>query len=325
MILKILGAESLGARGLCCVVELRDRKILIDPGIALGWSRHGLSPHPVQISVGAALRNRIIRELDSATDVVFSHFHGDHCPLLDPNPYQLGLAETAERLAACRIFSKGPEDISPVQARRRADIAAAVGRSVHEGELPAFEGRREGPLEFSPPLPHGLPGKNRNTLMMTRIEEDGFVFVHASDIQLLDREAVEILLAWKPDIVLASGPPLYHLADRFSQSKKDRVKSEEPEELRELAWSNAARLAASVDTLILDHHLLRSEEGIAWLNKLKEVTGRNVLCAAEYMGRRPLLLEARREELYARYDWPGLSSGGFGDTRTGWNNLSFPV
>jgi hypothetical protein len=161
--------------------------------------------------------------------------------------------------------------------------------------------------------------------MMTRIEEDGFVFVHASDIQLLDREAVEILLAWKPDIVLASGPPLYHLADRFSQSKKDRVKSEEPEELRELAWSNAARLAASVDTLILDHHLLRSEEGIAWLNKLKEVTGRNVLCAAEYMGRRPLLLEARREELYARYDWPGLSSGGFGDTRTGWNNLSFPV
>ncbi len=287
--MRILGAESLGVRGLCCMVELRDRKILIDPGIALGWSRHGLHPHPVQISVGAAIRNRIIRELDSATDVVFSHFHGDHCPLLDPNPYQLGLAETAERLAACRIFSKGPEHISPVQVRRRADIAAAVGRAVPEGELPASEGRREGPLEFSPPMLHGLPGKNRNTLMMTRIEEDGFVFVHGSDIQLLDREAVKVILNWKADIVLVSGPPLYQL----SSGREKEVTSR--------AWRNAFDLASSVDTLILDHHLLRSEEGALWLEKLRDAAGGNVLCAAEYMGRRPLLLEARREELYARY------------------------
>lgn len=298
MILKILGAESLGVRGLCCMVELRDQKILIDPGIALGWCRHGLHPHPVQIAVGAALRSRIVRELESASDVVFSHFHGDHCPLREANPYQLGLEVVAERLARCRIFAKSPEDISPVQQRRRSDLVEAVGRGILGRELSGPEGQclGEGPLEFSPPVPHGLMGKKKNTVMMTRIEEGGTVFVHASDIQLFDRETVEILRSWKPDIVLASGPPLYHLSARDAGSADQLA-----DQLIELAWENAVRLAASVDTLILDHHLLRSEEGFAWLKKLRATTGRRVLCAAEYMGQKPLFLEARREELYTRY------------------------
>lgn len=41
--------------------------------------------------------------------------------------------------------------------------------------------------------------------MMTRIEED-MVFVHASDIQLLDDATVDRILAWHPNILLASGP-----------------------------------------------------------------------------------------------------------------------
>jgi len=51
MNIKILGAESLGVRGLSCSVELKSRKILIDPGIALGWLRYGFLPHPFQIAV----------------------------------------------------------------------------------------------------------------------------------------------------------------------------------------------------------------------------------------------------------------------------------
>ena len=288
MVLKILGAESLGVRGLCCVVELKERKILIDPGIALGWSRYGLLPHPVQIAVGAALRNRIISELESSNDVVFSHFHGDHCPLLEPNPYQLGLTAVAEQLAACRIFAKSSIDISPVQLKRKADLSKAIGR-----ELPETDGTVSGNLKFSPSVAHGKPGGKKSTLMMTRIEEEDFVFVHASDIQLLDRETVGLILDWKPDVVLASGPPVY----RFSSQSAGETTAM----LRKLAWSNAVELAAGVDTIILDHHLLRSEEGIAWLKELKTYTGRRVLSAAEYMGKKPLFLEARREEFYARY------------------------
>ncbi len=46
MIIKILGAESLGVRRLSCVIELKNRKLFIDPGIAPGWTRHGFSLIP---------------------------------------------------------------------------------------------------------------------------------------------------------------------------------------------------------------------------------------------------------------------------------------
>jgi hypothetical protein len=126
--------------------------------------------------------------------------------------------------------------------------------------------------------------------MMTRIEWGDTAFVHASDIQLLDGEAVSLIRNWQPDIVLAGGPPLYlpWLSPRH----------------REMAWRNAQRLARHVDTLILDHHLLRCEEGLGWLARLSSETGRRVLCAADFMRRRRCLLEARRAELYKEMPVP---------------------
>ena len=67
-------------------------------------------------------------------------------------------------------------------------------------------------MEFSRPVPHGQPGAHENTVMMTRIEENGQVFVHASDVQLLERETIEAILNWTPDVVLTSGPPLTVIA-----------------------------------------------------------------------------------------------------------------
>jgi predicted metallo-beta-lactamase superfamily hydrolase len=92
MKIEIVGAESLGVRGLCCLVSFDNRRVFIDPGVALGHIRHGLMPHPFQVALGARIRERIIRETNLATDVVFSHFHGDHVPLADANPYQLPLS-----------------------------------------------------------------------------------------------------------------------------------------------------------------------------------------------------------------------------------------
>jgi predicted metallo-beta-lactamase superfamily hydrolase len=127
--------------------------------------------------------------------------------------------------------------------------------------------------------------------MMIRIEDEDCVFVHASDIQLLDSEAVAIILDWRPDIVLAAGPPLY-LAELSPQQ-------------RQLAWENGLRLACEVDTLILDHHLLRCEAGLRWLDHLASATGRRVLCAADFNDQPRCLLEARRVQLYKEMPVPG--------------------
>jgi predicted metallo-beta-lactamase superfamily hydrolase len=279
MKITILGTESLGVRGFSCFVQVKDRKFVIDPGVALGYRRRGLLPHPAQVAVGEQVRRKIIIALQDATDVVLSHFHGDHIPLSDANPYQLNALQVAPLFAKIRLWCKGPDGLSPHMVSRRTALMEVLDR-----DLPIAEGQKNDMVEFSMPVPHGDLQMGCNRVMMTRIASEGLVFVHASDIQLLDSEAVEVILTWQPDIVLASGPPIY-LAG-LSQRQ------------REQAWENGARLANGVDTLILDHHLLRCDTGLCWLDRLSSATGRRVLCAADFMAQPRCLLEARRAQLY---------------------------
>lgn len=279
MRLTIIGAESLGVRGLCCLVETEHRRVLIDPGVALGYTRHGLLPHPLQIAVGRVVRNRIIAAMDTATDVVISHFHGDHVPLAEANPYQLSLLYLPPGFAGLRWWSKSGADLSAHMTRRFLDLQEALGDSLH-----IAEGRSDGPFTFSPALPHGASDSPHGTVMMTRIQSGGQVFVHASDIQLLDKAAIDQIIAWRPTIVVVSGPPLYLPALDAAA--------------RECAWVNAVRLVRGVATVVIDHHLMRDAGGEVWLRDLAEVTERRVFCAADFMGRARRLLEAERAELY---------------------------
>jgi len=74
-----------------------------------------------------------------------------------------------------------------------------------------------------------------------------------------------------------------------------------------------------VETLILDHHLLRCKEGLSWLDRLSSETGHRVICAADFMGRPRCLLEARREQLYEEMPvpegWHEAYARGEADTR----------
>jgi predicted metallo-beta-lactamase superfamily hydrolase len=285
MQIGIIGTESLGVRGLSCTVEVKDRRIVIDPGVALGYRRFGLLPHPAQVAVGEQVRRRILKALKDATDVVVSHFHGDHVPLPDANPYQLKAQDAVPLCRKARFWVKGSEGLFEAMSRRREVLGKMLDR-----DLPNAEGQKHGPILFSASVPHGEPNTNLGTVMMTRIEDGDGAFVHASDIQLLDGEAVSLILAWRPDIVLVGGPPLYLPWLSLEQ--------------RERAWENGLRLARAVDTLILDHHLLRSEEGLAWLERLASKTSHRVMCAADFMEQPLRLLEAWRVQLYEEMTVP---------------------
>ena len=285
MKIEILGAESLGVRGLCCRVVAGTRVIVIDPGVALGIKRYGLLPHPVQIAAGRAVRQRIIAALEGATDMVFSHFHGDHVPLAEPNPYQLGFSHLPAGIKTLRVWSLSPAGQSFTSQARARDLADLLGPHVQ-----VAEGLADGPLRFARAVPHGVGGPTFGSVMMTRVDVGGRGFVHASDIQLLDAATVDRILDWAPQWVLAAGPPLY-------LSQLDAA-------LRSRAWDNARRLAAGVGTLILDHHLMRSLEGLAWLDDLSSVVGKRILCAADFMGQPRRLFEAQRRDLYAAMPVP---------------------
>ncbi len=270
---------------MCCLVTTGERRILIDPGLALGYLRHGLLPHPLQVANGVKVRQKILKALQIATDIVFSHFHGDHIPLLRANPYQLSFEQIPDRLPKVRIWVKSKEKLSPRMQRRAADLSELFGTNMKTAE-----GCSEGLLSFSGSVPHGLAESRFGSVMMTRIDMGSQVFVHASDIQLLDAATIEKILLWQPDIVFAAGPPLY--LQTLSGP------------LRKRAWENGLRLAKNVATLIVDHHLLRSETGITWLDNLSQAVGKKVYCAADFMNKPRLLLEARRTNLYQEIPVP---------------------
>jgi predicted metallo-beta-lactamase superfamily hydrolase len=279
MNIEIIGTESLGVRGLSCKIETKERKILIDPGIALGYNRYGLLPHPFQVAVGRVIRKRIISALRSATDVVFSHYHGDHIPLVDANPYQLHAEKITNLPDDIHIWAKGLVGLSKNMKARANSLCVVLNK-----DLLNAEGISDGPMTFSGAVPHGQANNRFGQVMMTKIKDGGQVFVHASDIQLLDKKSILQILQWHPDIVLASGPPLY--LPQLSNEQRD------------VAWKNAVSLSRAVDTLILDHHMTRCKEGIGWLKRLSCETGRKVVCAADFMKKPRLLLEAWRKQLY---------------------------
>ena len=305
MQIEILGAESLGVRSLCCVVKTKDRKVIIDPGVALGFRRYGLLPHPVQVAASERTRRLIEKALEDATDVVISHYHGDHHPLVDANPYQLSVERVAELCLRPRLWTKGTKDLSYNQAHRAKALTNSLGRI-----LPVAEGMGNGPLTFSAPVPHGEPDGRGGTVMMTRIEEEREVFVHASDIQMLDDEAIDEVLAWQPNIVLASGPPIY-LPSLTIEKREDALR-------------RTLRLAGKVETLILDHHLMRSKKGEQWLDYVSSLTAHKVVCAADFMGLRRNLLEAERVLWYKKLPvpqgWHGAYARGEINVLSDWLN-----
>lgn len=294
MDIDIIGTESQGVRGLSCFVATADRSVFIDPGLALGFRRKGLLPHPYQVAVGEDIRRTIINKMATVTDIVISHFHGDHMPLADANPYQLGLSEVKHLMQSSNLWIKGKEGESTRIAERRDRLLVGLERTADP-----CEGKTDGSITFSACMPHGSGDYPKGTVMMTRIEEGEEVFVHASDIQLLDDEPVRLILEWNPTIVLVSGPPVYR---DLSTTQIIRAKSR----VRELA--RVARFC------IVDHHLLRSIEGVAWLDTLKSETEGRVLCAADFMDRTRRFLEAKRTELYTKIpvseDWHDRYSKG---------------
>jgi len=280
MDIEILGTESIGVRGLSCVVKTGDRKIVFDPGLALGYHRRGFLPHPIQVATGERIREKIISALHGATDVVVSHFHGDHMPLTDANPYQLKTDRVAHLLRSVRLWTKGT-DLESNRIRRRVESFCDVVRR----DLPNVEGQKSGLLTFSMPMPHGERDNGLGTVMMTRVETDSGVFVHASDIQLMDDEPIQQILDWAPTVVLLSGPSVYRGLSHLQQKH---------------VWRRATALARQVNTCIIDHHLLRCDEGMSWLKRLSAEASDNVLCAADFMKQPRRLLEAQRVELYRK-------------------------
>lgn len=274
MKIEILGSETLGVRGLSCFVKAEGVKILIDPGLALGYTRYGYHPHPLQAAYGERVKEGIIKCWKKATDIVISHLHGDHIPLPNPNPFQLGISDVIDLNPDATIWIKPRKFCSELELARFIELEKAFRDQIVEMSI----GEADGILQFLGPFSHGYESKT--SIFVTVIED----FVHTSDTQLLDRQAISTILKLEPKVVFSDGPPIYRWISRKGLQY-----------LFKIAHENALNLVNHVDVVIVDHHLMRCDVGLEWLERVSE----NVLCSAEFSDKPILMLESWRKTLYS--------------------------
>jgi predicted metallo-beta-lactamase superfamily hydrolase len=279
MRIKPLAADSLGTRSMATYVETGDLKILIDPGVALGPRRYGLPPHPLELQRLEEHWETIKRYASRCDLLVVTHYHYDH-----HDPEEPGVYEGKE------VLIKHPTSKINYSQKRRAAYFIQQLSDLPE-RLEYCDGREftygETRLRFSDPVFHGTSSK-LGYVVEVSVREGEETFLFTSDVQgpSLD-DQVTFIMKENPNIIFADGPMTYMLGYRYSAKSLEKSVENLEAILRQ----------TRVERLIIDHHLLRD---LDWRDRIARVfgTGKEVLTAAEFLGREPELLEARRKELY---------------------------
>jgi len=279
-----LAFDSLGVRSTATYVET-DVKILIDPGVSLGSLRYGLPPSVKEIERLKELSEIVEEYAEKAFMLTISHYHYDHY-FPQANFYKDKF-----------LLLKNPkENINLSQKRRASEFFDWIKDSPKRKEF--ADGRnfkfRKTKINFSPPVFHGEDRSKLGYVVMCSISFQRKKLIHASDVQ---GPQLDFTTNWiideNPDVLILSGFPTLFLGYRASkmgmeQSNKNLLK---------------ILTQTKVNTIILDHHLVRDKnykDKIKPVLKEAEKLSKKVLTAAEFLGKEPDFLEAKRKELYAK-------------------------
>lgn len=289
-----IGFESLGVRSMCTFVETPDVKVLIDAGVALG-PRFRKMPHPQEYVARNECRARIRESAAKADVIVVSHYHNDHHTPNYTEPVWLGSSfEESEQIYSGKtVLVKDIRNAINFNQRRRGwmfqRFVKRLGSKCEVADGKEFEyGRTR--IRISQPVAHGEDETMLGWVLMTAIEAQDEKILHASDVQgPMSKITTSLILKEKPDLLILGGPPLYLEGIRVEKASIRK------------GIQNASKIAQKVPKMILEHHLLRSEgwrEGAKDVFEMAGKVGHEVSSAADYLGLKPRLLEARRERLY---------------------------
>ncbi len=287
MEIAMVAFESMGIRSMCTHVRTPELSILIDPGLGC-HTRSGVKPHPLEYEVLVRKWAQLLslsREIDLIT---VSHYHIHHySPSVADLVTTLCTQALADEIYAGKmLFCKDPaRNVSDIQAVRGMEFRRAYGTRSPKYELADGRSFKFGKtcVSFSPALWHGKDNTPQGFVIGICVTDRDTTFVHASDVQLLNRGCIDWMLDQRPDIAVVAGPPLFD---------PERMKGGE----REIAAGYLRELSNRIPRLVVDHHLLRGSD---WREFLAESgAGTRVRCAAESEGVPPSPLESKRQALY---------------------------
>ena len=287
---KLIAFDSLGVRSMATVIEAYGIKIFIDPGASYAPRRYGLPPHPLELETLEKLINEISKELEDSTHVIISHYHYDH--------YLRG-QDYVELYGGKKLYIKNPRENINVSQRIRAHRFLVKDGVSNIAEINIADARtytldKNIVIRFSNPVPHGEEGTPLGYVVMTLVTINGYRILHASDIQgPICEKTLNVITSWKPNLIILSGPPTYF--EGYKINKDSIIKS----------INNMKNLLKikELKTLIIDHHSLRDlnyRDKLREIFKLGNILSKEVITAAEYMGKEPRPLEAMRKILWGK-------------------------
>jgi len=287
-----LAAESLGVRSLCTLVRTPDVNILLDPSAALA-KRYNLEPHPDEYMALQSSLEKIRVAMELADIVSISHYHYDHVrPGFTNYLYNLSTQnERKESMTGKVVFAKDNRENINSSQRRRAFFFQKDIKSVIK-DIQWVDGRQfefgDTTITYSRPLPHGAVGSALGYVLATTVEYLGTRILFAPDVQgPIARETLSYILTQEPSVAIVGGPPIY-----LSNIGKGELES---------ALYCLSNLAATIEVLVVDHHVMRDLKWAEWMHPVlgvAEESGNQTITMARLSGQDDRCLEAQRVKLY---------------------------
>lgn len=283
MKIKLLAYDSMGVRSMATVVETKDLRLMIDPGVALAPYRYGLPPHPLEIKRLNDMWSLIEENLVDCSHVVITHYHYDHH---EP--------DAAELLTKKAVYVKHPiQNINFSQRRRASYFLSKISEAGGSYEYADNREIKLGStiIRVSEPVPHGTDTRLGYVVMVSVYDGEEKV-LHTSDVEGPSLEPqLDVIMREKADILIIDGPMTYMLGYRYSYESLEK------------SINNLTRIIREtpVKIMVLEHHLMRDlnyKQKIESVIKEAEMKGVRLLSAAEFEGKPIEMLEACRKELY---------------------------
>lgn len=280
-----LAFDSMGVRSMATFVSTKNVRITIDPSVALGPSRYGLPPHPLEQQRMNELWERIKEHALKSDVLVVTHYHYDH-----------HAPSTPELYADKRVFLKHPTAHTNKSQKKRAGYFR--GRLEGLPESLEFADARNfsfggTQLKFSPAVFHGTNDR-LGYVIQVAVRENEHCIVYTSDVEGPSLQAqIKFILDERPQILIVDGPLSYMLGYAYSRESLNNSINNLKRIIRE----------GELTHLIIDHHLLRD---LKWHERLQDVFTLGakehveVTTAAGFLGRENEMLEARRKELWGK-------------------------
>ncbi|MBP1358145.1 MAG: hypothetical protein JZD40_06655, partial [Sulfolobus sp.] len=151
-------------------------------------------------------------------------------------------------------------------------------------------------IRFSHAVPHGADERLGYVVQVAINDKDSSLLV-TSDIEGAPRQQhLEFTKEVKPNYIIIDGPLSYLLGRALSDEDLDNSLRNMEEIVKE-----------GIEIAIIDHHVLRDLKYEEILKPVKDVArdfGVKIMTAAEFLGNEPIILEARRRELFQKENKP---------------------